>query len=163
MNSPHDGVDIARLPPQEVVEASHELNDVQRHAFAVEAALIGDYRIPQLGESAELLIAKSLTWHVAWTKTAIVAAIAYSDIGSSLEVDRLFVAPSWHRRGLARRLILSLGSGPIDVSTGRENQPARWLYESLGFSHLDDTEALPSLWLSRYQRQGRPPVPTLHR
>ncbi|WP_193070968.1 GNAT family N-acetyltransferase [Brevibacterium sp. FME37] len=126
---------------------------IQRQAFAIEAAIIGDNRIPQLRESAQLLIAAGLTWHVALTKSAIVAAIAYSDIGSSLEVDRLFVAPHWHRRGLARRLILSLGSVPIDVSTGRDNKPARRLYESLGFSHLGDNETLPGLWLSRYNRQ----------
>lgn len=152
MNIPCDGVNIARLEPQEVGNASSQLIVLQRQAYLVEAALIGDYRIPQLSESEARLVAAGLQWHVAIASSAIVAAIAYSKPALSLEVDRLFVEPRWHRLGLARQLILSLGSEPIDVSTGRENTPARRLYEALGFSHVGDTEALPGLWVSRYKR-----------
>ncbi|GAA1947013.1 hypothetical protein GCM10009689_30250 [Brevibacterium antiquum] len=152
MNSARAEVEIIRLRPREVLQASGRLVKVQRRAYRVEAAFIDDHRIPQLTESAEKLSAAELNWHVALTGSAIIAAIAYTDTGPSLEVDRLFVEPSWHRLGLARRLILSLDSKPIDVSTGRENQPARRLYESLGFSHLGNAEALPGLWLSQYRR-----------
>lgn len=158
MRSNRNEARIIRLQPREVAAVSSQLIEVQRRAYSIEAALIGDDRIPHLSESAEMLIAADLTWHVALMNSAIAAAIAYSDSGSSLVVDRVFVEPSWHRRGLARRLMLSLGPNPVSVSTGRDNRPARKLYESLGFSHIGDTKALPGLWLSRYSRRRQPPA-----
>ena len=129
-----------------------QLVDLQRAAFRIEAALIQDDRIPQLTESVEELTAAGLVWHVVLDNNRPVAAIAYCWDGEGLDIDRLVVHPSRHRQGLARRLLASLPQGPATVSTGRDNPPARRLYEGLGFRHTGDREVLPGLWLSSYAR-----------
>jgi ribosomal protein S18 acetylase RimI-like enzyme len=40
--------------------------------------------------------------------------------------------------------------GDTTVSTGRGNGPARALYERLGFSHVNDREVIPGLWVTQY-------------
>jgi GNAT superfamily N-acetyltransferase len=68
------------------------------------------------------------------------------------------VAPGAHRRGIGTALVcevLSLGGNRLAiVSTGRDNHPARALYERLGFSEIEDTEVIPGLWVTRYAYLG---------
>lgn len=141
-----------RIDASELARWAHQLVDLQRAAYRVEAALIGDGRIPQLTESVEELLAQDLIWHVVLDGNRPVAAVAYRCDGAALDIDRLVVEPSHHRQGLARQLLGSIPGGPATVSTGRDNPPARRLYEGLGFRHTGDREVLPGLWLSSYAR-----------
>lgn len=145
-------ITVSRLTLSEISDRVQELLALQQAAYAVEAELIGDHRIPQLTETADELIAAGLAWHVAQTGQQIVAAIAHTDSDQGISIDRLVVHPLWHRQGLGRILVLTLGPGPAFVSTGRDNEPARSLYESLGFLHAGDREAVPGLWVSEYRR-----------
>jgi RimJ/RimL family protein N-acetyltransferase len=45
------------------------------------------------------------------------------------------------------------------VTTGRDNTPARILYERLGFTWTGDAEVVPGLWVSAYTwaASGEPP------
>jgi hypothetical protein len=38
----------------------------------------------------------------------------------------------------------------VEVSTGRDNLPARRLYALLGFAPDGEAEVLPGLWVSRF-------------
>ncbi|WP_371128961.1 GNAT family N-acetyltransferase [Rhodococcoides fascians] len=71
------------------------------------------------------------------------------------EIDRLVVAPHAHRQGIGRALIESIlnsiAGQRLRVATGRDNVPARRLYESLCFVHSQNQEVLPGLWLARYE------------
>lgn len=127
---------------------------LQRQAYAIEATLIGDDRIPALHESLTDLLAAGLHWLLESDRDRIVGALGYTMPGAVVEIDRLVVDPSYHRRGIGARLVggvLDLQPS-VQVATGRDNQPARALYSSLGFVHERDCEVIGGLWVSEYRR-----------
>lgn len=128
---------------------------LQQRAYAVEASLIGDDRIPLLQQNVAELCAARLKWLVAIDDARrITGAIAWDCSPEHTQIDRLVVEPSVHRRGTGRALlsaaVQSISQRPIVVSTGAKNRPARLLYESFGFVHCTDVEVLPGLWTARY-------------
>ncbi|MEU4511548.1 GNAT family N-acetyltransferase [Nonomuraea wenchangensis] len=131
-----------------------ELLAVQKAAYAVEAELIGDDRIPPLHESLADLRERDLLWLAAFDGGALSGAVAWAESSDELDIDRLVVAPSMARRGIGRALVeavLARADGRrVVVSTGRDNVPARRLYEGLGFTLLGETEVIPKLWIAGY-------------
>ncbi|WP_084959398.1 GNAT family N-acetyltransferase [Thermoactinospora rubra] len=141
---------IAEISPDD------RLLHLQRASYAVEALLIGDDRIPPLHESLDDLLAAPLTWLGAIEEDRLLGAIAWEESPGELDIHRLVVDPSAFRRGIGRRLVEEVvrraGGRPVVVSTGRDNVPARTLYERLGFLHKEDVEVIPGLWIARYRR-----------
>ncbi|MGA5759315.1 GNAT family N-acetyltransferase [Nonomuraea bangladeshensis] len=131
-----------------------ELLAMQKAAYAVEAELIGDDRIPPLHESLAELRARDLLWLGAFDGGALSGAVAWTESADELDIDRLVVAPAMARRGIGRALVEAVlaraGGRRVVVSTGRDNVPARRLYEGLGFTLLDETEVIPKLWIAGY-------------
>ena len=127
---------------------------LQQAAYAVEAAVIGDDRIPGLHESLNDLRAAPLRWLGAFEETRLIGAVAWSETAGEVDIDRLVVDPRWHRRGVGRALLQAVlshaGVRRVAVSTGRENHPARELYAGLGFIEVGDVEVIPRLWITRY-------------
>ncbi|RBY83379.1 GNAT family N-acetyltransferase [Blastococcus sp. TF02A-26] len=126
---------------------------LQHEAYAVEAALIGDDRIPPLHETLSDLRAAPLSWTGAFTGDRLVGAVAWSSEDGGVDVHRLVVAPSAARQGTGTALVRSvLAAGrPTVVSTGRDNIPATALYLRLGFVPTGDREVLPGLWVSGFR------------
>lgn len=151
-----DSVSITQLAAQEVPARAEELVRLQKLAYAVEARLIGDDRIPQLYEQPDELVAEELTWLIATTDGEIVGALAFSVDDGLIDIERLVVSPDHHRRGIGKRLVCSVPPGRAVVSTGRDNAPARGLYGGLGFIHVHDDEVLPGLWISGFERALTP-------
>lgn len=143
------------VAPEEFEPLATAVLRLQRRAYAVEAALIGDDRIPALHESLVDLLAADLHWVLAFDGDRIVAALGYAMPGESVMIDRLVVDPDHHRRGIGARLVRGvLDLRPeVQVSTGRDNHPARALYSSLGFVHERDREVVHGLWVSDYRRR----------
>jgi len=84
----------------------------------------------------------------------IVGAVGFEVDHDVVDLDRLMVSPTHYRKGLGAALVtevMSLAPSAV-VSTGRDNTPARALYESLGFLHDSDVEPVPGLWVSHYRR-----------
>ncbi|MEV4288860.1 GNAT family N-acetyltransferase [Nonomuraea bangladeshensis] len=131
-----------------------ELLAMQKAAYAVEAELIGDDRIPPLHESLAELRARDLLWLAAFDGGALSGAVAWAESSDELDIDRLVVAPAMARRGIGRALVEAVlaraGGRRVVVSTGRDNVPARRLYEGLGFTLLGETEVIPKLWIAGY-------------
>lgn len=150
-----------------------ELIEVQRAAYAVEARLIGSDAIPALHETVDDLRAAGLQWlvvrsarggrsaggspHQHESPGRVLGAIGFTQAGGTVDIDRLVVHPDAFRGGIGRALVAAaiVGASVVTVSTGRDNPPARRLYESLGFQHTGDVEVVPGLWVSRYRADGR--------
>ncbi|GAA2362651.1 GNAT family N-acetyltransferase [Nonomuraea africana] len=144
------------------INPGQTLLDLQRAAYAVEAEIIGDDRIPPLRESLDDLLAQRLLWRGAVDDDGtLIGAVAWSDTGHEIDIDRLVVDPRAHRRGVGRALVAELldraGGKRVIVATGRDNLPARTLYEKLGFTTVEDVEVIPGLWISRYVLGFSPP------
>ena len=158
------------LNSDELADLAPRLLSIQRQAYAIEAALIGDDRIPALHESLEELRAAGLSWLVCRGvglgagadagagavagEAESVGALGFTVVDATVDIDRLVVDPAYHRRGVGRALVREvLGFAPhVVVSTGRANPAARALYAGLGFRHRGDREVLDGLWVSDYVR-----------
>jgi len=145
---------MRRLTPEEVRAHAPQLLDLQHKAYAVEAELIGDHRIPPLHEAESDLLSSGLEWIASFDDDQQIAgAVGYAIDHDLVDLDRLMISPAHHRKGLGTALVIEVMSlAPITVvATGRDNTPARALYESLGFVHQSDFEPVPGLWVSRYR------------
>ena len=144
-------IDIVRVDPASDRSLADKILAVQKRSYAVEARLIGDSRIPLLHESVDDLCTAQVHWLAAREGDEILGAAAWSEA----EIDRLVVSPHAHRRGIGRSLVTvmleSIAGQCVQVATGRDNLPARRLYESFGFVHTKDQQVLPGLWLARYE------------
>lgn len=136
-----------------------ELLALQHAAYTVEAELIGDDRIPPLRESLEGLRSEPLTWLGTFDGERLVGAVAWEETPEEVDLNRLVVHPEEHRRGIGRALVEAVmaraGGRRIIVATGRDNKPARALYERLGFRTRDEHEVIPGLWIARYLYEGQ--------
>ncbi|MDZ7933059.1 MAG: GNAT family N-acetyltransferase [Rhodococcus sp. (in: high G+C Gram-positive bacteria)] len=146
-----DVIEIVRVDPAADRPLAEHILEVQKASYAVEARLIGDDRIPLLHESMDDLCAAQVHWLLAREGDEILGAATWFEA----EIDRLVVAPHAHRRGIGRALVdamlESIVAQRVHVATGRDNSPARRLYESFGFVHTEDKQVLPGLWLARYE------------
>lgn len=135
------------------IVAGAGLLGVQREAYLVEAALIGTDGIPALRDTVESLTAAGLTWHGCRDPDGLLGAVATTATGGVVDIDRLVVVPSAFRRGVGTALVahvLAMADGPVTVSTGRANTPARALYERAGFVATGEAEVEPGLWITHY-------------
>ncbi len=151
-----DGPEIMPVRPATDEVLARSLLAVQRAAYAVEAALIGDDRIPPLHESLADLRAAPLRWLAAYDGSRLLGAVGWTEDDTHVDIDRLVVEPTAHRRGVGRALTITVlahaGTRRVLVATGRANRPARRLYESLGFTTVGDEEVVPGLWITRLAR-----------
>ncbi|NUR91400.1 MAG: GNAT family N-acetyltransferase [Nonomuraea sp.] len=133
-----------------------ELLALQHAAYAVEARLIQDDRIPPLRETLADLRIQPLRWLGVLDEYGVLdAAVAWEETDAEVDINRLIVHPRAFRRGLGRALVEEVlaraGSRGVVVSTGRDNTPARTLYERLGFELSGEVEVIPGLWVANYR------------
>lgn len=150
-------VHVVAAQPAADASLAETIAALQHRAYAAEAELIGDHRIPHLHETAEQLSAAPVDWLVAHTEDGgVIGAAAWTSDGDVLEIDRLYVDPSLQRRGIGSTLLRSVldRGNAVVVATASANTPARTLYESFGFRHTADEEVLPGLSVARYALDG---------
>lgn len=131
---------------------------LQREAYAIEAALIGDDRIPTLHEDVEALAAPRGRWCTAWDGVDLLGAASWREHDGHIDIDRVMVSPTALRRGIATALLEHVrgrsGGRDLVVSTGRDNSPAVSLYAKHGFEAVGDVEVPPGIWITRFRRTG---------
>ncbi|HEX6868642.1 MAG TPA: GNAT family N-acetyltransferase, partial [Candidatus Limnocylindrales bacterium] len=132
-----DGLTVARLDLADE-RLAHAVLDLQHASYAVEAALIGDDRIPPLTETLPELREARLEWLGVSDGVGLAGALAWSELPDrTVDIDRLVVAPRAFRRGVATALLDGLDDmypgRRVRVSTGRGNVPAVTLYLGRGF------------------------------
>jgi ribosomal protein S18 acetylase RimI-like enzyme len=116
---------------------------VQRAGYRVEADLIGAISLPPLRDTPEQLRASGETFLGARLDGVLMGAVSYKRAGGLVDIHRLVVHPDAFRRGLATRLLDALEAAEADASawtvgTGRDNAPARALYERRGFRVVEE-------------------------
>lgn len=135
------------------------LVSLQRASYALEAALIGDDRIPPLHEGGEQLCAWRGRWLTAWEGTELVGAAAWSAHDDHVDIAKMMVSPTATRRGIATallgRILAGASSRDVVVATGRDNQPALSLYAGHGFEWEAVDEVPPGIQVVRLRRRGR--------
>ena len=82
---------IERRDPADDPGLAARLLEIQHAAYAIEARLIGDDRIPPLSEDVTELVGAGLDWLVATGGGAVLGALALTDDGGGTGIDRLVV------------------------------------------------------------------------
>ena len=136
---------------------------LQREAYAVEAALIGSDGIPALTESLGAVQAAAEDWLGISDDKVLVGAVSWRQLDDgTIDIHRLVVAPHAFRQGVASALLDALErrfpDRPMLVSTGRDNAPARRLYERRGFGLVRYREVMPGLWIAELARPAGPGI-----
>ncbi len=131
------------------------LLDLQRTAFEIEAEFVGTRDIPPLQQDRVGLTGFRGTWVVAWEGTDLVGAAAWRR-GDVVEIEKVMVHPSVHRRGIASALVSQIieraPQSDIVVTTGRDNAPGVAMYAKHGFVPEADEEVPPGIWLTKLRR-----------
>ncbi|WP_163098810.1 GNAT family N-acetyltransferase [Peribacillus alkalitolerans] len=133
-----------------------ELFLIQQASYMVEANLINFYDIPPLKESKAQLKRCNEAFIGWFVENKLAGAVSYTKEGHELAICRLIVHPDHFRKGIASKLLEELlsmyPSHRFIVSTGKDNTPAKRLYEKKGFRWLHDLEAAPRFYLSFFER-----------
>lgn len=148
-----------RRHPSYPVVPDGELLAVQRAAYLVEAALIGSFAIPALGDTLDTLIAAGLSWSGVRDESGLLGAVGIAVHANVVDIDRLVVAPRAFRRGVGTALVrhvLAHAGRDVTVSTGQANASARALYERCGFVVQRHVEVEHGLWVTGYRWPARP-------
>jgi ribosomal protein S18 acetylase RimI-like enzyme len=135
--------------------------ELQRESYAVEAALIGDDRIPMLTETLDQLRSAGLEWLATTDEAGLTGAVSWKVLDDgTVDIHRLVVAPRAFRSGLASALLDALDAAYPDrlmvVSTGAANEPALRLYRGRGFQVTREREVIPGLWIAELERRPGP-------
>ena len=138
-----------------------QLWELQRAAYAVEAALIGFDGIPALHESLQELRGCGESFLGTSDEAGLSGAVSWTRLpDGTLDICRLVVAPRAHRRGVATALLDGLDAvEPADVtvvSTGTANLPALALYRRRGFVAVGTRGIAPGVTVTLLRRETRP-------
>ncbi|MFD1824359.1 MULTISPECIES: GNAT family N-acetyltransferase [Mumia] len=138
-------------------DVAREVLAVQRAAYAIEAELIGFTELPMLHETLDELRASKESFLGAYEGGRLVGAVSWDVLeDGTVDVFRLVVAPTAHRRGVASFLLETLAAWEPTrrtiVSTGSANAPALALYAQHGFVRVAEREVAPGVWLTDLER-----------
>ena len=126
-------------------------------SYKVEAELLGAASFPPLYRPLEEFYNcpnDFIGYHV---DEKLVAVVEIKNEENSMHIQSLVVDPEFFRRGIARKLIEFVlqhyAVKQFTVETGKDNGPARKLYESFGFELLKTYTADEGILKVRYQKQ----------
>lgn len=136
-----------------------ELLALQKESYLVEAKLINFYEIPPLLETIEELIECEETFLGYFEGAQLAGAVSYTIEEDELTICRMVVHPDHFRKGIAQKLLTEVEiSNPelnvFNVSTGRENPPAKNLYLKNGYKLISELEVVPELFISNFEKRN---------
>lgn len=134
-----------------------DLFELQRASYLVEARLIQFNDIPPLKETLEELMECGETFLGYFEENELTGALSYTIKGEVLTICRMVVHPNHFRKGIAQKLLSSLEEDHADiyvykVLTGKNNIPAKNLYQKKGFLLVKDFEVEPGLFISNFEK-----------
>jgi ribosomal protein S18 acetylase RimI-like enzyme len=153
-------VELTRLDLADRAVAEAVL-DVQRRAYRIEADLVGFDSIPPLHESLEELQASGETFLAAMVDGRLAGLVSWKLDGDTLDLHRLAVDPGFFRAGIGRALVRAAQAAEpeahrVIVQTGADNDPAKALYESEGFTKIGEREVAPEFRVTLFEKVRDP-------
>jgi ribosomal protein S18 acetylase RimI-like enzyme len=142
----------------EDVNLVHDLYDLQKASYLIEAELIRFFDIPALKESFQEFKKCGEIFFGYFEEGKLAGAVSYELVGVELNICRMVVHPSHFRKGIAKNLLIYLEESfpdivSITVSTGKDNLPAKTLYLKNGFQFVRDIEVVPGLFISCFEKK----------
>ena len=135
-------------------EQSIDIRRVFQVSYKIEATLLGAKNFPPLSRPLESFSNSKNDFMGYYEEDKLVAVVEMKDERFSMHIQSLVVHPDFFRRGIARKLIYFIlehySVSKFTVETGRDNLPARRLYESFGFKLLKTYTADEGIVKVRY-------------
>ena len=132
-----------------------DIRRVFQVSYKIEAELLGAVHFPPLSRRIEAFYNCPNDFVGYYEDHKLVAVIEMKKEVSSMHIQSLVVDPDYFRRGIARKLIQFVlehyAITQFTVETGRDNGPARKLYEGFGFVLQKTYTAAENITKVRYQ------------
>ncbi|NBI29083.1 GNAT family N-acetyltransferase [Chengkuizengella marina] len=140
-------------------EVAREVLKIQLPSYKIEAEMIDFYDIPPLKDNVQTLQKCDEIFLGYYVGEQLAGAISYEIEASILTICRMIVHPDYFRRGIASALLnylldLNLEVKKMIVSTGRDNEPAKKLYQKFGFTEVADIEVVKDVFITKLQRNS---------
>ena len=135
---------------------AEDIRNVFQVSYKIEAKLLGARNFPPLSRSIQSFINSANAFYGFYTNKRLVAVLEMKKEPDSMLIQSLVVHPDFFRRGIARKLIefilQKFDSNQFTVETGKDNDPARKLYESFGFQLVKTYIAEENITKVRYEK-----------
>ena len=111
-----------------------------RDSYEVEAALLGAIDFPPLKRTLQNFVTSTNEFFGIWEENVLTAAIELKIEIEYIHIQSLIVHPSFFRKGLASKVLQFVidryETKMFVVETGADNEPAKRLYEKIGFQEV---------------------------
>ena len=139
-----------------IPKQAQDIRRIFQISYIVEAKLLGATYFPPLHRPLEQFINCTNDFFGYYEKNTLVAVIEMKHEKDHMHIQSLVVDPAYFRRGIASTLIKYVlahyDKNIFTVETGRDNPPARRLYESFGFVLQKTYTAAENIVKVRYQK-----------
>ena len=146
---------IAFINNKELEEAQN-IRRVFQVSYKVEAQLLGAINFPPLSRPLDEFYNCPNDFIGYYEDHKLVAVVEMKNEVSNMHIQSLVVDPDYFRKGIARKLIAFVldhyHTNQFTVETGRDNIPARKLYEGFEFELEKTYTAAENIIKVRYQR-----------
>jgi ribosomal protein S18 acetylase RimI-like enzyme len=126
-------------------------------SYRIEAQLLGAKKFPPLERPITAFQNCTNDFFGFYENEEVVAVIEMKKELKSLHIQSLVVNPNYFRRGIAKNLVeFVLNHYELNlftVETGKDNRPARKLYESFNFQLVKTYLAAENIMKVRYQKE----------
>lgn len=148
---------IRTIPHKEEKHASF-IKSVFQVSYKVEAQMLKATNFPPLSRKLDSFMSSVNDFFGYYEEDTLVAVIEIKDELTHKHIQSLVVDPNHFRKGIGRKLVEYIltkhNTNLFTVETGKENKPARSLYESFGFELLKTYTAAENIVKVRYQKQA---------
>ena len=139
-----------------VAEEANEIRRVFQISYKIEAQLLDAKKFPPLERPISAFKHCENDFFGYYEEGKLVAVIEMKNEENAMHIQSLVVDPNHFRKGIARKLIAFIlnyfDSHQFTVETGKNNPPARKLYEGFGFQLVKTYVAAENITKVRYHR-----------
>ena len=141
-----------------VMENSQEIRRVFQISYKIEAELLGAKKFPPLQRPIAQFKESLNDFFGYYIEDNLLAVIEMKKEETSMHIQSLVVDPDYFRKGIANGLIEFVFNyyniNRFTVETGKDNAPARQLYENFGFRLVKTYMAAEQIRKVRYQKEA---------